>query len=264
LRFEYLYLTNFVSLLKRDCVMFWGWSLSLEEQFYLTVPLLFVLLTQLRSDRSRVTFLVLLWASALVVRLVLFLRKDHWTDLDLYAALYFRTYTRFDSLVTGILLAFVQMRWREPIGRWLKDPLHRAILAMPSLTCLWLLCVPWVFGDKYLQIVHVFAWGTITSIMYFGFLLLFLHGNGWMQRWLGAPIFRRLATLGYGVYLVHIPILYTVIVPVAHALDQRHVSMLFVWPAALAALMAMSLGLGYVMHVLIEKPSLKLRDRFAE
>ena len=65
-----------------------------------------------------------------------------------------------------------------------------------------------MFGKEHVQIVHVFAWGTVTSIMYFGWLLLLIHGDGdgWIHRALSAPIFRRIATLGYGVYLVHIPL----------------------------------------------------------
>jgi peptidoglycan/LPS O-acetylase OafA/YrhL len=120
-----------------------------------------------------------------------------------------------------------------------------------------------MFGDQHVQLVHVFAWGTITSVMYFGALLLLLNGGGWIHRGLSAPIFRRLATLGYGVYLVHIPLCDHVIVPAARALQKRHVSMLLVWPAALIVLMAGSFLVGYVMHVLIEKPSMKLRQMVA-
>jgi peptidoglycan/LPS O-acetylase OafA/YrhL len=39
--------------------------------------------------------------------------------------------------------------------------------------------------------------------------------------------------------------------------------MLLVWPSALTATFLLSLGVGYVLHVLIEKPSLRLRERFA-
>ena len=35
LPFEYIYGTNFLSLLRSDIIMFWGWSLALEEQFFL-------------------------------------------------------------------------------------------------------------------------------------------------------------------------------------------------------------------------------------
>ena len=261
--YEFFYLTNFLPLGRAEVIMFWGWSLALEEQFYLTVPLLFFVLHRLRSDRARLTLLGILWAGGLAVRLYLYFRYAPWNDFKLYSALYFRTYTRFDTLIAGIVLAFVQAKWREPIGRWLRAPFHRALIAIPSLACLWLLLRPWMFGFEYVQLVHVFAWGTVTTVMYFGALLLLLHGDGWFQRRLSSPIFRKVATLGYGVYLVHIPLCDRIIVPVARRLDKQHVSMWLLWPASVVALMLASLALAYVMHVFIEKPSLRLREWLA-
>ncbi|AKV03125.1 acyltransferase 3 [Labilithrix luteola] len=260
---EYLYATNFISLARGDVVMFWGWSLALEEQFYLTVPLLFFVMQRLRSDRARALLLVALWSSALIMRLVLFIAKRPWTDLALYEALYFRPLTRFDTLIAGIFLAFIQNRWKEPISRFLSHPFHRALVTLPTLGCLWLLLRPWMFGKEHVQLVHIFAWGTVTSVMYIGWLLLLFHGGGFISDFLSAPIFRRVATLGYGVYLVHIPLCDHVIVPMARTLEARHVSMLLVWPLSLAALMAGSLGAGYLIHVLIEKPSLRIREWLA-
>jgi peptidoglycan/LPS O-acetylase OafA/YrhL len=260
---EYVYGTNFVPLHRGEVIMFWGWSLALEEQFYLTVPALFFLLHRLKSDRARIGLLSVLWISALVVRLVIFYRHRPWNDFILYGALYFRTYTRFDTLVAGILLAFVHARYGDAIARWLTAPFHRALLALPALACLWLLLRPAMFGPENVQLVHVFAWGTVTSVMYFGFVPLLLYGDGVLHRWLSAPLFRRMATLGYGVYLVHIPIIDHLMVPAARALQARHASMLWVWPASLTATMLLSLALGYAMHVLIEKPCLRLRERVA-
>jgi peptidoglycan/LPS O-acetylase OafA/YrhL len=265
LPWEYLYGTNFVSLLRSDIVMFWGWSLALEEQFYLTVPILFFVLHRLKSERMRLTLLMCVWAAALVIRFAIFLKRAPWTDLQLYEALYFRPHTRFDTLVAGIILAFVHHHWGPQITAWLKAPLHRALLGLMSLACLWLLVMPDMFGAEHLQLVHVFAWGTVTSVMYFGVLLLLIHGDtdGWIHHALSLPFFRKVATLGYGVYLVHIPVLDLVIVPAAQAAQARHWSMLLVWPAALLALMLSSLALAYVMHVIIEKPALRLRERLA-
>lgn len=263
LPYEYLYATNFLSLLRIDIVMFWGWSLALEEQFYLTVPLLFFVLYRLRSDRARIALLVAIWLSALAVRLAIYFLRAPWTDLSLYEALYFRPHTRFDTLIAGIILAFVHRRYGDAITEWLKAPFHRALLALSSLTCLWVLLEPWLFGPEHVQLVHVFAWGTVTSIMYFGWLILLLHGNGWIHRALSHPAFRRIATLGYGVYLIHIPLLDTLAVPFARALQAKHVPMLVIWPVSLGGLMVLSLGLAYVLHVVVEKPSLWIRERLA-
>jgi peptidoglycan/LPS O-acetylase OafA/YrhL len=263
LRYEYVYLTNFIGRLGTDTLMFWGWSLALEEQFYFAVPLLFVILTHLRSDRARILFLTALWATALVVRLVIFARHRPWTDLALYGALYFRSYTRFDTLVCGILLALIHRRYKERLAVWLTHPFHRALVALPCLTCLWLLLRPSLFGLAWVQTFHVFAWGSITSVMYMGFLLLFLHSDGWLQRVLSAPAFRRIATLGYGVYLVHIPLLYALVVPIARSMDKIGSPHSVIWVASLALLMLFSLIMGYLMHIVIEKPSLRFREKIA-
>jgi peptidoglycan/LPS O-acetylase OafA/YrhL len=265
LPWEYFYGTNFMSLLRTDVIMFWGWSLALEEQFYLTVPILFFVVHRLKSDRARLALLTLVWLAALVVRLVVYYKRAPWTDLALYEALYFRPHTRFDTLVAGIILAFVHHTWGDRVTAWLVKPFHRALLGMMSLACLWLLVQPWMFGKEHVQMVHVFAWGTVTSIMYFGWLLLLIHGDtaSWVHRALSASIFRSVATLGYGVYLVHIPLCDYLIVPAARAMEARHVPMMIVWPVALLALLASSLALAYVMHVVIEKPSLRVRERLA-
>jgi peptidoglycan/LPS O-acetylase OafA/YrhL len=261
--YEYVYGTNFMSLLREDIIMFWGWSLALEEQFYLTVPLLFVVLYRMRSDRARIALLVGVWAAALVIRLIIYYARSPWTDLALYEALYFRPHTRFDTLICGVLLAFVHKYYGVAITEWLKAPMNRAIVALSSLTCLWLLLRPWMFGTEYVQIVHVFAWGSVTSIMYFGWLLLLLHGEGWLHDALSLPAFRRIATLGYGVYLVHIPILDHVIVPLAHKLQTDKVPMMVIWPLSLALVTVGSLLVAYILHVAIEKPSLRIRERIA-
>jgi peptidoglycan/LPS O-acetylase OafA/YrhL len=261
---EYVYGTNFLPLAREQIVMFWGWSLALEEQFYLTVPGLFFLLHRLRTDRSRIGFLAVLWSLALVVRLVIYYRHPRpWNDYELYSTVYFRTHTRFDTLVAGILIAFVHQRYGEAIARWLEAPFHRALLAFPGMACLWLLLQPTMFGPDTLQTVHIYAWGTVTSVMYFCFVPLLLYGDGWLHRFLSLHLFRRTATLGYGVYLVHIPIIDRIMVPLAHAAQKRHYSMLWVWPLALASTMALSLFIGYALHVLVEKPSLRFRERLA-
>ncbi|MBK9266617.1 MAG: acyltransferase [Polyangiaceae bacterium] len=262
--FEYTYLTNFVSLHRPDVIMFWGWSMALEEQFYLAVPLLFFILHRLRSDRGRIVLLSSLCVVALVVRLVIYYRWRPWNDFILYGALYFRTYTRFDTLMAGILLALVHRRYRDVISKWLEHPLHRAMLALPALTCLWLLLQPSMFGKEHLQLVKVFSWGTLTSIMYLCALPLLLYSDGIVARVLSAPFFRKVATLGYGLYLVHIPIIDHLVVPAVKTLHSRGISLTLLWIAALATTLLVSWAIAYVMHLFIEKPSLWLRQKIAD
>jgi peptidoglycan/LPS O-acetylase OafA/YrhL len=81
---------------------------------------------------------------------------------------------------------------------------------------------------------------------------------------LSAPFWRRIATLGYGVYLVHIPVCGVFITPYArHAVLAWHAPMLVVWPASVLGLMLVSLVIAYGIHLVVEKPALWLRDRLA-
>jgi peptidoglycan/LPS O-acetylase OafA/YrhL len=123
LPYEAAYLTNFMPLQRTEIIMFWGWSLSLEEQFYLTVPVLFFVLHRLSSDRARIALLLGLWALAPVIRVCVYLAGEPWTDFELYDAVYFRTHTRFDAIVAGILLAVVHARYGARIAAWLA---HRS------------------------------------------------------------------------------------------------------------------------------------------
>ena len=263
LPYEAAYLTDFMPLGSSETLMFWGWSLALEEQFYLTVPLLFVALHHLRSDWLRVGLLFFLWASALGVRMAIYYQHRPWADIDLYSALYFRPHTRYDTLVAGILLAVVQRRWGSSIARWLEAPFHRALLAVPALGCFWLLLRPMTFTTYDPQFMHLFTWGTVTTLMYFAVLLLLLNTDGPVQRLLSWPIYRSIATLGYGIYLVHMPICERLVQPIAEGLSRRHVPMALLWPSSLVAVVLLAIAFAYALHVLVEKPSLRIRERLS-
>jgi peptidoglycan/LPS O-acetylase OafA/YrhL len=262
---EYAYLSNYAHpLIPEDLVMPWGWSLALEEQFYLAVPLLVALLYKLRGDRMRLGALGVLWVIPLLARLAAHFRHPEWSDADIGDALYCRTHTRFDTLVAGIVIAYVQNRWREPIELALRNPFARAALALPSLACLWILMSVKNFGDEALPLLRVLSWGTLTSIMYFGWLMLLLNGgDGWIRRTLSLPLFRRVATLGYGVYLLHIP-LWWYLGPFVYLFGARGGwSAGVVWAFGVGLLTIASIAGAYVLHILVEKPFLRLRDRWA-
>ena len=263
--YECTYLTNYVANRREQVFMGWGWSLALEEQFYLTVPFLFLLLRKLRGDRARLALLFVLWICPLVLRVIKYLRHG---ERDLAGRV--RIDVLPDAHARGHGRRGAHPRVRPlPLARADRPlagaPSCRAAVAMPSMLCLWLLLHPTLFGAGTVRLFHVFAWGTITTIMYFGWVMLILNGGvGWFQRLLSAPIFRRIATLGYGVYLVHMPVCDVIVSPIAASLVRDwHWRSELVWTLTLPAVIATSLVLAYLLHVLVEKPSLRMRDRLA-
>ena len=100
--------------------------------------------------------------------------------------------------------------------------------------------------------------------MYFGWVMLLLNGgNGRVRRGLSLPVFGHVATLGYGIYLLRIP-LWGFLGPTVYAFGSRSGRPTWiVWALGVELLMAGSLTGAYALHVLAEGPFLRLRDRLA-
>jgi len=262
LPWEIAYLTNYRWLQRDTAVMMWGWSLAVEEHFYLAVPILLAGLKLVRTHKGRLAMLVALFLSALFVRMgVYFARSEPWTHLTSLHAMYIPTHARYDVLVTGVLLAYVQKHFGERIRERLRDPRARRKLFLIGMGAMVLLLFP--YPARIFFFTRVFMWGTVTSIMYVPLLLLLLNADGPAQQWLGQRSFLRWATLGYGIYLVHIPLCEELLVPLAKVLIERvGLTMFVVWPLSVWILFLMSAAVAYVLHLLVEKPALVLRDRW--
>lgn len=256
--FEYAYLTNY-PFLKAPPVMPWAWSLCVEEHFYLVVPILALLLARLPSTGWRIAILVALWVLGFAVRYAVYAaHATPWDPEELFLTLYLRTHTRFDILVAGVLLAYVQGSYSGRLREALRSRSLKIGLSLLPAVCCWVLLGP-LAGRRDLSCV--FAWGTITSVMYFSLVLLVLNTETSLTRWLSSRFFLRFATLGYGIYLVHPPLIAHVIVPAAFfMLAGAQLPIGIVWPCALALLLVVASAVAYALHITVEKPALWLRD----
>jgi peptidoglycan/LPS O-acetylase OafA/YrhL len=261
---ELVYLTPYFRSNTNYVVMPYAWSLCVEEHFYLTAPLLLLLLRKLPSHLARLVALVLLWSSALVVRHAIFWSSSTpWSDPELFRWMYVLTHTRFDTLVAGVLLAYVHHHFAAPLRRVFQPAFARLVSYAIAIAA-----IAWLF-PPHRTIPHsnwqLFAWGSVTSIAYAAIVLPLLHSppTAWLPRLLGARLWLPIATLGYGVYLVHIPLM-------DHVVKLASVGFFLArWPSharwllAVLLLCLLSWALAYVLHVCVEKPALRLRDRVA-
>jgi peptidoglycan/LPS O-acetylase OafA/YrhL len=260
---EYLYLGNYAPGFAALPVMPWAWSLCVEEHFYLLIPLLVAVLTRLRSHAARITLLVAGWCSALVVRLVTYYsHHGRWSDDDLLGKIFIRTHCRYDVLLAGVLLAYLQYSFADRMRalytrRWIRWTSMAFVAA-----CVWLLVHPSTGPHEQLQ--RMFYWGTVTSLMYFVLVPLTINTDGLLTRAFGWRPLQWLATLSYGMYLVHIPLGRYRVVPIAGRLRMAYgISDRPLWVIGVVLLVTLSIIGAYVLHLAVEKPMLWLRDRIA-
>ncbi len=246
----------------RPDTMPWGWSLCVEEHFYLAVPLLVFALRVLKSDRARLGALLTLFLSALVVRwLTWSTAREVWTDERLFTHLYVRTHTRYDVLIAGVALAWVQQRYGAALRTTFASARARSASFAVGLACLaWLMMPP---SSRPGIAWTLLSWGTVTSVMYVAWILPLLNHEGPIARALGARPFLWIATLGYGVYLVHVPVCEHLVIPLARVVARSRPPLVLTWPLLVLLLLVLSLCVSYALHLVVEKPALWIRDRVA-
>jgi peptidoglycan/LPS O-acetylase OafA/YrhL len=108
-----------------------AWSLCIEEQFYLILPIVLVLGATLRLGLGTAwAGLALLWSVGIVLRIVFWIKfgTEATGHIDAYYTLvYYGTLCRFDEFLPGVALALI--RHAHPL-LW-----HR-LIARPSSNCL--------------------------------------------------------------------------------------------------------------------------------
>lgn len=215
------------------------WSLAIEEQFYIVWPIVLLGLLALLRRRPQAIAGVLLAVIVAVVawRIVLFDRTQIWSDV------YYRTDARIDQPLAGALLALVLH-----FG-WVEDK-PRPWLGVAGLTT-------WIAVSVLASPFHASYYQAVAPLMLVASLatiLGVLHGRGLAAIVLAWRPLRWLGRVSYTLYLVHVGVFELVRVHLPG--DGRNV--LRVVLANGVALLAT-----LVVHLAVERPALRLKDRFA-
>lgn len=226
-----------------------GWSLSVEEHFYLLLPPVLLILAAggRKSGRPFQALPAVVLGTAIVT---LFLRNLAFDSQESYS--FFRQYTpthlRLDALFTGVLLAYAWHYYRERFVATVQK--HRLKLLLGGLLGL----APAFFlpvEGWYLIVVGM----TVNCLSAAALLSVAVC-------WSPAHpmLLRPIALVGrqsYATYLIH----YTIgKLAAAFVLDRG--PDLSIWIAYAAAYAGSSLVLGAILTTVIEKPFLALRDRW--
>ena len=233
--FYYLYLQNFAT------TFHWEssgpghfWSLAVEEHFYLFWPLI-VFFTDIKKLKSVIWGIVI---AAFILRMIMVNQN--------YEVFYF-TFTRFDSLAIGALLALLEIKqkFKPQNTKWFIALL--AAIFIPTI-------IIWVFltgiGTKWVQVIKF----DLLAFTYFALIgsLLCLREKNIINRLLKTEFFQYSGKISYGLYVFH---------PLVFSFSHRYV-ITNNWIADLLIGIILSYGLSALSYHLFEFQFLKLKRFF--
>ena len=284
-----LYVNNFLP--QRHMFMDPSWSLAVEEQFYLCLPLYF-LFVFFRSKNKLRSLAWLFAASFAISALVLVLHPnitrvpygDHFIvcaphfSSEHFDALYVNLYTRFGPFVLGVGLAWAFVH-HEASLRALLDahPRWRDFLVVGGVALLFAVIAVPAF-NPHVAIARPALWTYVwlhRPVWALGILFLMIAvlapGKGlsdWCARMLGARIWYSIAQVSYCSYLFHLGCVLPALVVATLLLEPglpftdalQHLG-----PAELALSYMLTAGfvffVGTVVYLFVERPFLNLRPR---
>jgi len=220
---------NFISIFPHTSLAV-TWSLAVEEQFYLLIPLLIFLLPR----RALTGLMVLAIVSAPFAR---------WHYPAPQNIIY--TVCRWDALALGVLLA---LTIRTPrIWIWLQA--HR-----PRLFWCWLALFLISWFHAFAGIVSYAVYQTFLNFTWAGLLFLAVsRPEGKLGKSLSHPILTRAGILSYAIYLFHEPILHSIF-----PINGVEVSQPYIYDSFDVVLVIVALAgtwmLASLLHRFIEQP----------
>jgi peptidoglycan/LPS O-acetylase OafA/YrhL len=207
------------------------WSLSLEEQFYLLWPAALLFLGRRRSAKLAIWVIILSPASRIVTY---FAAPGH------RALLNAMLHTGLDSIMFGCLLALL---WRHPrfeawVQRWIHGP--AALLA-----ALFMLVIGPVGPEFRFQGRYSLVFGATLNAFCIAVVLIYLvrKSDSPAGRFLNTPVLRHLGVISYSIYLWQ------------QLFTGRNAIRFFPWSLLII------LGCAEISYWLVERPSLRLRNR---
>ena len=278
---NFMYVNNFIPLAEMSVP--WTWSLAVEEQFYLVFPAI-LLFFALRGSRPLARLCVLLLASQ-ACALAVFMTDDIlWNSTNFqiyfdntvfhhyYDRFYVNLHTRFGPFVSGTIAAYVFMHYQPTLAalranKWLFNGINLAALAF----------IAYALGiNPYSENGSVAAsrWHLIVDRNLFGialsWVLVAVHGPAGLLRPLKAflewKVWYPIAQLSYTMYLFH----YIIVIFVMSNLlgNLKHFGLIgngqtfpYEWMlVAYVAVVILTLIPATILHLLVEKPFMQLRD----
>ena len=251
LKYDYLYLSNYF-----QGTMLHGWSLSLEEQFYISFPLFLVLVFKHLSKQTQFISLILLYFIPLVLRYATFndyILNAEDTTLAYESKIYKPFHTHFDSIFSGIIVGFILVNKREWLDFIIQDTLFAKILHLSAWIVLFSYNIfTYELNPTLYNQVFRFNINNITTAI----ILIFSLKPGMVTQFFSLKIFSPIAKLSYIAYLLHMLLLGYLMYPLSRKEIISFGDILLYWFPFSFVIFLFS----YLFHLIAERPFMYLKD----
>lgn len=221
------------------------WSMGVEEQFYLVMPLVVWLFPQ---RRTLLKFVVSLIAACIVIRFT-----SPWLHISPYLMTFF-TPTRVDAILMGAVLAIIA---RYPIykrmERFARHAAVAGILGTVAIAVRTHGVVPTTafLNAVLISVLNLTAVAIVVCVMQQGSLVCRLCSQSWIC-WLGAR--------SYGLYLFHATYANWFLTTFVERLN-RHMTRMHALVLSVGTAFCLTLFLAVLSYRLIEQPAMNLKKR---
>jgi peptidoglycan/LPS O-acetylase OafA/YrhL len=228
-----------------------AWSLCIEEQFYLLLPLLII---ALGTRKKAVWLLPVLFLLGFAIRSVMWyevLPRQPDFGKAYYEFIYYPTWSRLDGLLAGVALS--AFYYFQP-ATWQRLTRHGNRILLVALA---LVAGAWLIAhddNQYTMRGAIFGYPAI-SIAYGALVLAALSPTCLLYRY-SSKLTRFIAILSYSIYLTHKQLIHLTHEALHHYNIGNDTYTSF-WISTAVALLG-----GWILHLLIEKPFLRLRDNW--
>ncbi|HHG86410.1 MAG TPA: acyltransferase [Bacteroidetes bacterium] len=233
-----------------------SWSLTIEEWFYLLLPLLFLGISGTKKLQKRATGIMLTGVvlAILLIRIIYVIEFDPVFDLGI------RKFPplRLDALMIGVLLAYVKLHYKHIFQKM-------ASLSVFLFSLVGMVAIALFFyknsGPGNLLNSSFFARAFIFTCMSLSFALAlpWVEQQPFLSKAGNRHPFRFLVTnlslMTYTVYLVHYDIFSRIVVAPPYSLA---------WLGQVGLSLLLTFVLSTVLYRFFEKPMTDLRDRFGK
>lgn len=230
-----------------------SWSLCVEEQFYLVLPVVLLGLAYFKAGKKGMLLLAGVFILGFAIRWVSWQRLVPYLDTDAQGALYrtyiyYPTYNRLDPLLVGIAIS-AWYHYRPGIIPKIAKAANLLILAGMTV----LIAAYFVSKDEGKILAPLFGF-PLVAIGYGLIVMAAVHPASILFKHRSA-ITEKIATLSYSLYLSHkglMPLTQKLLAPYGINPNSNLAMLICFTVVAIGAIL---------LHVIVEKPFLRMRDR---